>query len=320
MKPSLVAACSLLAVLSIPSAQARTKGSKSSLTVAAASQPSDSAASKAALPVDKPIDKAAEKAASDGVVVFEYRNDVKALSDLPDRLVQALIQNTSLRVVNLTEARRRLGPGMDADVARCDGETRCLSAVGNRLGVREVLLLAVSQLGDVVLAVQRISVADQKVIGRYADSLVGGQAIDEARILSWLQQLYPPDSFKRYGQIQISANISGAQIYVNSKASGSTPLSEPLRVLAPGNYRILVEKTKHLPFQAAISVMPDTTVEVSATLVSELKQTPWYRRWYVWTGIIAGVGAVAATAVAVKLGTDVPPPDTTQLPGVIVFK
>ena len=155
---------------------------------------------------------------------------------------------------------------------------------------------------------------------RVADSIVGGQAIDEARILSWLQQLYPPDTFKRYGQIQISANIDGAQVYVNSKASGSTPLGDALHVLAPGNYRILVEKAKYLPFQAAVTVMPDTTVEVSATLMKEQKQTPWYKRWYVWTGIVAGVGAVAATAVAVKLGTEVPPPDTSQLPGTVVFK
>lgn len=314
MRNRLVAILSVTAslLLSASSVAARTRSPKPTVQVAAAPAVSETGAVKVSLPVDKP--------GADGVVVFEYRNDVKALADLPERLVQALTQNTSLRVVNLTEARRRLGPGMDAEVARCDGETRCLSGVGQRLGVREVLLLAVSQLGDVVLAVQRISVTEQKVTGRYADSIVGGQAIDEARILSWLQQLYPPDTFKRYGQIQISANIDGAQVYVNSKASGSTPLGDALHVLAPGNYRILVEKAKYLPFQAAVTVMPDTTVEVSATLMKEQKQTPWYKRWYVWTGIVAGVGAVAATAVAVKLGTEVPPPDTSQLPGTVVFK
>ena len=314
MRNRLVAILSVTAslLLSASSVEARTRSPKPTVQVAAAPVPSDTVPVKSSLPIDKP--------AADGVVVFEYRNDVKALADLPERLFQALTQNTSLRVVNLTEARRRLGPGMDAEVARCDGETRCLSGVGQRLGVREVLLLAVSQLGDVVLAVQRISVNEQKVTGRYADSIVGGQAIDEARILSWLQQLYPPDTFKRYGQIQISANIDGAQVYVNSKASGATPLGDALHVLAPGNYRILVEKAKYLPFQAAITVMPDTTVEVSATLMKEQKQTPWYKRWYVWTGIVAGVGAVAATAVAVKLGTEVPPPDTSQLPGTVVFK
>jgi hypothetical protein len=314
MRKPLVAALSLIVSLSLvgSAVEARAKANRSSLQVAAATVPAESAAGKPSSPTDKP--------AAEGVVVFEYRNDVKALADLPERVTQALTQNTSLRVITLTEARRRLGPGMDAEVARCDGETRCLSQVGLRLGVREVLLLAVSQLGDVVLALQRIAVAEQKVTGRFADSIVVGQAIDEARILSWLQQLFPPDTFKRYGQIQVSANVGGAQIYVNSKASGNTPLASALQVLAPGNYRILVEKPKFLPFQAAVTVMPDTTVEVSATLVSEQKQTPWYRRWYVWTGIIAGVGAVAATAVAVKLGTEVPPPDTTQLPGTIVFK
>ncbi|MBP8195668.1 MAG: PEGA domain-containing protein [Deltaproteobacteria bacterium] len=314
MRKPLVAALSLVVSLSLvgSAVEARAKANRSSLQVAAATVPAESAAGKPSSPTDKP--------AAEGVVVFEYRNDVKALADLPERVTQALTQNTSLRVITLTEARRRLGPGMDAEVARCDGETRCLSQVGLRLGVREVLLLAVSQLGDVVLALQRIAVAEQKVTGRFADSIVVGQAIDEARILSWLQQLFPPDTFKRYGQIQVSANVGGAQIYVNSKASGNTPLASALQVLAPGNYRILVEKPKFLPFQAAVTVMPDTTVEVSATLVSEQKQTPWYRRWYVWTGIIAGVGAVAATAVAVKLGTEVPPPDTTQLPGTIVFK
>lgn len=295
-------------------AGARTRAAKPPIQLATAQPPAsaDAPAVKAALPVDK--------APAEGVVVFEYRNDVKALADLPDRLTQALLQNTSLRVVQLSEARRRLGPGIDAEVARCDGETRCLSNVGLKLGVKEVLLLAVSQLGDVVLALQRIEVAEQRVSSRYADSLVGGQAIDEPRILSWLQQLYPPETFKRYGNIQIAANVSGAQVYVNSKASGSTPLTESLHVLAPGNYRILVEKPKFLPFQAAITVMPDTTVEVSATLVSEQRQTPWYKRWYLWTGIVLGAGVVAATAVAVKLATDVPPPDTTHLPGSIVFK
>jgi hypothetical protein len=313
MQKPLVTSLSILASLlcGLPLGQARSPKSPAS-SLAAAAVVAEPGAAKPNLPPDKVAD--------DGVVVFEYRNDVKALAELPERLTVALTQNTSLRVVNLTEARRRLGPGMDAEVARCDGETRCLSLVGQRLGVREVLLLAVSQLGDVVLALQRISVADHKVTARYADSMVTGQAIDEARLLSWLQQLYPPETFKRYGQIQISANVGGAQVYVNSKASGSTPLAESLHVLAPGNYRILVEKTKYLPFQAAVTVMPDTTVEVSATLVSELKQPPWYKRWYLWTGVIAGAGAIAATAVAVKLGTEVPPPDTTKLPGTIVFK
>jgi hypothetical protein len=268
-------------------------------------------------------------ALSDAVAVFEFRNDVQALADLPERLAAALRQNTSLQVIDLGETRRRLGPGIDAEVARCEGETRCLSRVGERLGAREVLLVAVSQLGDVVLALQRIDVAEQKVVARYADSLVadkspaGGdraQSVDEVRVLGWLQQLYPPETFKRYGRIHITTDVEGAQVYINAKARGQTPLAEPLQVLAPGSYRLLVEKDRFLPFQATLSVMPDTTVEVTARLQHEQRPTPWYRRWYVWGGLGAGVAAIAASAVALKLGLDVPPPDMTRIPGAVVFR
>lgn len=254
------------------------------------------------------------------VALFEFRNDVKQLADLPERLTQALTQNTSLTVINLAAARRRLGPSVDAEVARCDGETSCLSQVGRRLGTTEVLLLAVSQLGDVVMALQRINVAEQRVAARFADSIVSGQSVDEARILSWLQQLYPPETFKRYGHIRITTDIEGAQVYVNAKARGKTPLSAPLQVLAPGNYRLLIEKDKFLPFQAAISVMPDSVVEVTARLPREGKETPWYRRWYVWAGIGAGVAAVVATGVAIRLATDKPPQDMSTVPASITFK
>ena len=260
--------------------------------------------------------------AGDSVALFEYRNDVKQLSDLVDRLTVALQQNTSLSVVNLVEARRRLGPGVDADVARCDGETRCLTGVGERLKVKEVLLLAVSQLGDVVLALQRIDVTEKRVVARYADSLSGGQGVDETRLLGWLQQLYPPEAFKRYGQIRITTDSEGAdaQVYVNAKPKGKTPLSEPLSVLAPGNYRLLVEKPRHLPFSAAVTVMPDTVVEVEARLQRETVQQPWYKRWYIWAGIGAGVAAVAATGVAIYFATDKPPPDMTHVPGTVVIR
>lgn len=256
----------------------------------------------------------------DTVAVFEYRNDVKQMSDLPERLVQALRQNTSLQVLTLTDARRQLGAGVDAEVARCDGETRCLSAVGERLRAREVLLLAVSQLGDVVMALQRIDVGERRVVTRYADSIVSGQLVDEARVLGWLQQLYPPEMFKRYGKIRITTDVEGAQVYVNAKGRGKTPLAEPISVLAPGNYRLLVEKDRYIPFQAGVSVMPETTVEVTAHLAAESRPKPWYKQWYTWVGIGGGLAAGAAVGVAVYYATNQPAIDMMHVPGTVVFK
>lgn len=256
----------------------------------------------------------------DTVAIFEYRNDVKQFADLAERLTLTLQQNTSLELIDLAEARRRLGIGVDAAVARCDGETQCLSAVGERLKAKEVLLLAVSQLGDVVLALRRILVKDRRVVARYADSLSSGTQVDEARLLSWLQQLYPPETFKRYGQIRILTDISGAQIYLNAKPRGQTPLPEPLSVLAPGNYRLLLEKDRYLPFQASLLVMPDMVVDVDANLIKQEQTQRWYSRWYVWTGIIASLAAVSATSMAIYFGTSKPAPDMSHLPAVIEIR
>jgi hypothetical protein len=149
---------------------------------------------------------------------------------------------------------------------------------------------------------------------------VGPEAPDigEVRVMAWLQQLYPPDTFKRYGQIRVSTDVPGAQVYVNAKARGTTPLREPLQVLAPGSYRVLVEKSRYTPFQASLSVMPDTTVEVSARLTPEVVATPWYKRWYVWTAI-GGAVLLAGGGIALYATLSRPPPDMTQVPADVSF-
>jgi hypothetical protein len=255
----------------------------------------------------------------DTVAILEYRNGVSQMPDLAGRIAEDLSRNTSLLVIAPQEGRRRLSARLDAQVARCAGEPACLSAIGGRLGAGEVLLVAVSQLGDVVLALQRINVRGAKVTGRVADSIATGQSVGEVQVLGWLQQLYPPDTFKRYGQIRVTTDVQGAQVYINAKARGTTPLQGPVQVLAPGNYRLLVEKARYLPFQASLTVMPDSTVEVAARLPPEAVATPWYKRWYVWAAI-GGVAVVAVGGVAIYYGAfNHAPVDKTHVPGTIGF-
>jgi hypothetical protein len=261
------------------------------------------------------------QAAAGAVAVLEYRSAVEQVPDLTEQLSQALARNTSLRVIGLREGRQRIGAKLDGEVAACAGEASCLAEVGRRMGVGEVLLAAVSQLGDVVLALQRIDVTGKGVRARVADSMPIGQALTEVRVLGWLQQLYPPETFKRYGQINVSADVAGAQLYINARPRGKTPLDGPVRVLAPGSYRLLLERSQYLPFQASVTVMPDTTVDVSAHLSPEVKARPWYRRWYVWTAIGAAAVAGVSVGMAVYYGAFYEgPPDMTKVPAEVVFK
>jgi hypothetical protein len=238
------------------------------------------------------------------VVVLEYRAGAKGVVGIGERLASLLGANAAVEVVGPQEARRRLGARVDADVARCGGEAMCIGAIAENLGGQEVLLIGVSQLGDVVLAMQRIDARRGTSGARLAESLAPDAVPTDQEILGWLRQLFPPEVFKRYGAIRIVTDIKGAEVKLNNEAFGNTPIEDPVKVRAPGRYKVRVAKKGYVPFEAGIDVLPDATVEVKATLVAEEGKQPWYKRWYVW-GIVGGAVAVAGVAVGVYYGTRV---------------
>jgi hypothetical protein len=238
------------------------------------------------------------------VAVIEYRSGSKAFPGLGERIAQALGGAAALDVVGPQEARRRAGAHIDADVAKCAGEAMCVGAIGEQLGVDEVLMVGVSQLGDVVVALQRIDARKGQARARVTDTLAVDTEVGNLVILGWLKQLYPPETFKRYGSIRIYANVEGAEITVNERNVGDTPLADPVRVRAPGNYRVKLMKTGFAPFSAGIDVLPDATVEVRATLTASLGPLPWYKRWWTWA-IVGGAIAIAGVGVGVYFGTRV---------------
>ena len=237
------------------------------------------------------------------IAVLEYRAGSRGAPDVASRLAAALAKSTGYRVIDPTEGRRRLGAGIDAEVAHCAGEPRCTGSLAGRLGADEALLVGVSQLGDIVVALQRIDVAKGVAMSRLAESLPADKQPNEAALFDWLHQLFPADAFLRYGDLRIVSDVDAAQVSIDGTRRGTTPLSDPLRLAAPGSYRVKVDKAGFVPFQARIDVPPDSTIEVRAVLPRMNTQPVWYRRWYVWAAI--GGAAVAATGVglAVYYGT-----------------
>src|SRR5262249_17752602 len=157
---------------------------------------------------------------------------VQGARDLGERLADVLAKETSLRVVGPTEARRRLGGRADGLVAKCAGDPGCIGEVGGKLGVDEVVLVGLSQLGDLIVALQRIQPADGQVAGRIAESMAPGSEPAREVLLEYLRRLMPPDDFIRYGTIRVRAKVEGATVLVDGKPVGATPLDD-LRVLAP---------------------------------------------------------------------------------------
>ena len=248
------------------------------------------------------------------IAVLEYRANAKGALALGQRFSQLLTRSIAADIIELEEARRRLGTKLDAEVARCGSHLHCLASIGNGLGASEVLLIGVSQLGDVVVSLQRIDTNRVEIVGRLAESVAADAEPSEAELLGWLKRLYPVEYFMRYGEITISANVEGAKVSLNGNDRGRTPLERGLRMRAPASYRLRVERGGYVPFEARVDLVPEAKMDVKATLVRAEGPTPWFKRWYVWAAV-GGAAVIVVGTVAVYFGTRV----DTEPRGVIVL-
>lgn len=241
------------------------------------------------------------------VAVLEYRNDSKALPAIGARIATVLRQRTSLRVLGDDQARQRYGAQLAAAVVACEGDAGCIGGIGSKLGVSEVVLVGVSELGDVILSVQRIGSREGAVKSRLAEALAADAAPTDDDLVGYLGRVLPPDDFVRFGTLAIKVNVAGARIVVGGEPRGTSPLP-PFQVPAPSRYRIEVAAAGYGPFRAEVAVPPDAEVTVDAELTRPGRgRTPWYAHWYV--PVLAGlvVGGAVTTGVVLSNQRDAVP-------------
>jgi hypothetical protein len=222
-------------------------------------------------------------------VVLEYRSGSSALPGVAKRVAAAIGKQTSLNVLGPDQARAVYGDRLDQVLVKCAGEAECIARIGQRVAAEEVILVGVSELGDVILTMQRISVASHDVSARIADSLAEGAAPTDAQVDAYLQRLLPPTDFMRFGVIDIVANMAGAAVTIGNERRGETPI-QPLKLPAPATYEIRVEKIGFSPYKTRVALPADGEIKVEANLSRPGAGAAWYQRWYV----VAGLGVVVA--------------------------
>jgi len=236
------------------------------------------------------------------IAVLEYRSGSAALPRVDKRLAAILKKRTSLGVVDADEARTSY-PRLDADVVACAGDGACVARIGAKLNVREVLLVGVSEFGDVILTLQRIDVGERKVGARIAEALGDKSQPADEDLTGYLTRVMPSSDFLRYGVIRIDANLPGADVMVGGEAKGQTPVAA-LKVKAPAKYDLRITKAGFTPFRMSVDVPPDGEVRVNAELTREGEGGAWYGRW--WVATLVGVVVVGAVGTGVWLETRSP--------------
>ncbi len=225
------------------------------------------------------------------VVVIEYRAGSSALPNVVDELVAEMSRQTSLQVLGPDQTRALYGEQLEQAIVKCAGEPDCVARIGAKVGAAEVVLVGISELGDVILTMQRINVRTRTVSVRIAESLAANAAPSADQLGYYLAKLLPPADFLRFGIIAISASEPASTVSVSGTRRGVTPIP-PLKLRAPARYPIKVEKPGFVPFTTTVQLAPDSEIKVEAVLSRRGGGTAWYQKWYVLTGIAIGAGLV----------------------------
>lgn len=242
------------------------------------------------------------------VVVLEYRAGSSALTGVGARVVATLGKQTSLDVIGPDQARATYGEHLEQAIVKCAGEADCIAKIGAKVSAAEVILVGISELGDVILTMQRIDVGNRTVSARIADSLPAGSPPNDDQIGYYLAKLLPPGDFLRFGIIDIISSQAGALVTVGGEDRGTTPI-QPLKLHAPASYEIRVEKRGFTPFRTKVALPADGEIKVEATL-SRPGGSSWYNHWYV----LALGGAIVAGAAGGTIYFATRPPPSSMVP------
>lgn len=197
----------------------------------------------------------------------------------------------------------------DAQIRGCTAETECLTALGKKLGVKQVVSGNVGELGDsYVLNLKLVDVTTGTEVRKVSEPLRGSpdELIEATRVAAY--RLLKPEALK--GSVTILSDVAGASVFLDGKPAGKTPLAKPISDLPIGPHQLRLTATGYTDFLSDVEVRFQKSTQVVVSLVvakdpsggrvgpSRKADTPWYSSTWGYVGI--GVGA-AVVGVLVGL-------------------
>jgi hypothetical protein len=104
-----------------------------------------------------------------------------------------------------------------------------------------------------------------------------------------------------HGLLQVRSPTAGAQVFIDEEARGNVPVEVALRA---GEHLVRLTLEGYVPSTNAVVVQPGITRALDVQLLAEPR---FYERWYFWAAVVAGVGAITATVLALVIERPVGP-------------
>lgn len=197
-----------------------------------------------------------------------------------------------------------------------DGD--CMAAIGKSNGAQ---LLLYSGYEDGKLVLKLTDVGKKKILAEFSGSTSTPKIASVVTNKGLVKLFGPLPKKPKLVLVKIDANVEKAEVFINQKRIGPTPLKVKLK---PGSYTVSVRKKEFLMVEEKIKVAAGKLFEWKATLKPIPKQktvvvippvTPppkkkgdddddaFYATWWFWTAV--GVGTAAAvTGTVLALSSD----------------
>jgi hypothetical protein len=204
-------------------------------------------------------------------------------------------------------SRRDIERSVTSAEQNCTGEEKCLQSIGKRLGVEFVVTGTVGSLGDnYVLNIKVVDVATGKSQRIQSDPLRGSpdELIEGVRVAAY--RLLAPQQI--HGSLQIQSDLIGAEVTLDGKSLGKTPLPNGGVVarLPLGKHRLRVEAKTYDPFDSDVEVhfqkvspvvvrlLQATTTVGSGRTIQQERSPIYTKTWFI---VGAGVAVVGLAAI-----------------------
>jgi hypothetical protein len=191
----------------------------------------------------------------------------------------------------------------------CTADPECLSEIGKKLGVKQMVSGNLGELGDsYVINLKLIDVESKSEVRKVSEPLRGSpdELIEAVRIAAY--ELVAPERF--VGAMAILSDVGGGDVYLDGKRVGKTPLAQPITNLKVGKHGVRIARPGYTDFMTDAEVRFQKTTQVVVRMVAAPdqgrvilpgeKRRPAPRRWYSspWGYVAVGVGAVAIGVLA----------------------
>lgn len=196
-------------------------------------------------------------------------------SDLSDESLRT-IETSLLNEIDEKSGMRAISPRdvtsesatYQLSITQCGHEdVGCIARVARFARAHMAVVTRISAFGGVVsMSLRLVDTQTAKEIGRVAETLSDKEAERASQIHRMTVQLFAPAEY--VGTLVVKSDEAGADVYLNDKLVGTTPLKQPLKALPAGAYILHVSKDGFADLYQFVDVVYNKTTTISASLAT----------------------------------------------------